>query len=159
MFGSEVFGKQRGSCRSHRSTSTVIDIFLSGVMAKNLKRKRGQVAALEEDEVRVGLVSITELTIAFAQVRDPRDLTSVDGHGPEDAGSETEPGSSNSEEEEWGGIGGVGEVDPLSSSGKPVKVPAGHELREMKEASELYKSSVFKLQVRKRCNLFAVWLA
>ena len=72
---------------------------------------------------------------------------SVDGLDPEDSGSEPKSGSV--DEEEWGGTGGGEGVDPSPSSrGKPVKVPAGHELREMKEASELYKSSAFKLQVR-----------
>jgi len=34
-----------------------IDIFLSSVMAKNLKRKRDQNAVVEEDEVRAGHAS------------------------------------------------------------------------------------------------------
>jgi U3 small nucleolar RNA-associated protein 22 len=79
---------------------------------------------------------------------------SVDGLDPQGSGSESEIGSvGDSEEEEWGGIGEGGGVDLPPSSGKHVlKVPAGHELREMKEASELYKSSSFKLQVRIQCN-------
>jgi len=71
---------------------------------------------------------------------------SVDGLDPKDSDSETESGSA--DEEEWSGTGGGREVDSLPVGGKPVKVPAGHEMREMKEASELYKSSAFKLQVR-----------
>jgi len=82
------------------------------------------------------------------QVHDPEDLMSVDGL---DQGSETGSCSAD-EEEEWGGTGGGGDIDPSPPGGKPVKVPAGHELREMKEASELYKSSAFKLQVRTRCG-------
>ena len=76
---------------------------------------------------------------------------SVDGLDPEDSDSGTESGSADNDEE-WNGIGGGGEGGPFPSDGKPVKVPAGHELREMKEASELYKSSAFKLQVRIWCN-------
>ena len=92
-----------------------------------------------------------ELTIG--QVRDSEDLMSVDGLHPEVSGSESESGSvDGDDDEEWGGTGGGGEVVPPPSSGKPVKVPAGYELREMKEASELYKSSAFKLQVRIQCN-------
>ena len=107
-----------------------------------------------------GLFCVTEPTITLAQGHDSGDLMSVDGHDPEDTGSETESDPPNDEEEEeWGGIGVGGEVDPSSSSGKPVKVPAGHEVREMKEASELYKSSAFKLQVRKRCSPSAERLA
>lgn len=67
--------------------------------------------------------------------------------------SETEINSAHDGEgEEWSGIGGNEGADPLPSSGRHVKVPAGHELREMKEASELYKSSAFKFQVRMRCG-------
>jgi len=74
---------------------------------------------------------------------------SVDGLDPEDSDSETKSDSVD-DEEEWGGTGGS--VDPPPPGGRPPKVPAGHELREMKEASELYKSSAFKLQVRIRCS-------
>jgi len=80
---------------------------------------------------------------------------SVDGLDPGDSDSETKSDSVN-DDEEWGGTGGGGEgggggdIGPQPPGGKPVKVPAGHELREMKEASELYKSSAFKLQVRIR---------
>lgn len=107
-----------------------------------------------------GLFYTTELTITLLQGHDSGDLMSVDGHDPEDTGSETESDPPNGEEvEDWGGIGGGGKVDPPSSNGKPLKVPAGHEVREMKEASELYKSSAFKLQVRKRCSPSAERLA
>lgn len=88
---------------------------------------------------------MTELTIA--QACDSEDLMSVDGLDPEDPDLGTVSGSVD-DDEEWGGIGGGKEDNPMPSSGRPVKVPAGHELREMKEASELYKSSAFKLQVR-----------
>lgn len=78
---------------------------------------------------------------------------SVDGLDPQGLGSESEIGSvDDGEEGEWGGIGGNEGVDIPPSTGKHVKVPAGHELREMKEASELYKSSAFKLQVRIQCS-------
>ena len=96
---------------------------------------------------------LTELTIA--QVHDLEDLMSVDGLDPESSDSESKSGSvDDGEDEEWGGTGRDEEVGLSPSSGKPVKVPAGHELREMKEASELYKSSSFKLQVRIRCSPF-----
>lgn len=79
-------------------------------------------------------------------VEDPEDLSienNSDSVGDDD------------NDDEWSGIGGGGEAGPPHSSGKPVKVPAGHELREMKEASELYKSSAFKLQVRIRRSLLS----
>lgn len=79
---------------------------------------------------------------------------SVDGVDPEGFSSETESNSvDDGGEEKWNGTGGGEEVDPLPSSGQHVKVPTGHELREMKEASELYKSSAFKLQVSMRRSL------
>ena len=79
---------------------------------------------------------------------------SIGGLDPEDFGTESKSDSDNEDDEEgWGGTGGGGEVGPPPPGGKPVKVPAGHELREMKEASELYKSNAFKLQVRIRCSL------
>ena len=78
---------------------------------------------------------------------------SVDGVDPGGLGSETEISSINEDEEKtWSGIGGNKRVGHLPSTGQHVKVPAGHELREMKEASELYKSSAFKLQVCMQCN-------
>ena len=72
---------------------------------------------------------------------------SIDGLDPGDSDSDTTSDSVN-DDEEWGGTGGGKDIGPPAPGGKPVKVPAGHELREMKEASELYKSSTFKLQVR-----------
>lgn len=72
---------------------------------------------------------------------------------PEASHSETEIGSADDgEEERWSGTGGNEGVGPLPPNGQHVKIPAGHELREMKEASELYKSSAFKLQVCMRCS-------
>lgn len=96
---------------------------------------------------------MTELTII--QARDSEDLMSVDELDPEDSDPDSESESGSVDDEEWGGTGGGGEIGPPPLSGKPIKVPAGHELREMKEASELYKSSAFKLQVCMRCNLSA----
>ena len=89
--------------------------------------------------------------LTTVKVHDPEGLMSVDGLDLEDAGSETKSDSIN-DDEEWGGTGGGEGIGPPPPGGKPVKVPAGHELREMKEASELYKSSAFKLQVRIQCS-------
>ena len=115
-------------------------------MAKNLKRKRDQDAAVEEDEVCIEPSTLIELTVVQSQ--DSKDLMSADGLDPGGSGSETEIGSvEESEEEEWNGTGGGEGVGFSPSNGKHVKVPTGHEVREMKEASELYKSSAFKLQV------------
>ena len=91
-----------------------------------------------------------------AQARDSEDLMSVDGLEPEASNPETEISSVyDNEEQTWSGTGGNEELGPFPPSGQHVKVPAGHELREMKEASELYKSSAFKLQVRMRSSLSA----
>ena len=119
-------------------------------MAKYLKRKRDPDAATE-DEVHIPSACLASLTIV--QVHNSEDLMSVDRLDPESSSPETEISSvDDGEGEKWGGTGGNERVGSFPSSGRHVKVPAGHELREMKEASELYKSSAFKLQVRMSCS-------
>lgn len=71
-----------------------------------------------------------------------------DAEGSEDSGemSAMEEG----EDGEWGGISGskdTGSVDDSHSGTKPKKPPTGEELRTIKDASDLFKSSSFKLQV------------
>ncbi|EAU86967.1 pre-rRNA processing protein Utp22 [Coprinopsis cinerea okayama7 len=55
------------------------------------------------------------------------------------------------EEEEWGGVeGGDDEVkprEPLDTSSKPKKPPTAEEMRAIREATDLYRSSSFKLQI------------
>ena len=57
-------------------------------------------------------------------------------------------------EEEWGGLGD--EDEPAStahnkpSSSKSKKPPTGEELRAIRDATDLYRSSSFKLQVCSR---------
>lgn len=57
-------------------------------------------------------------------------------------------------QEEWGGISGdqqaaVAEATTYEhrTGTKPKKPPTGHELRAIKDATDLFKSSSFKLQV------------
>jgi U3 small nucleolar RNA-associated protein 22 len=54
-------------------------------------------------------------------------------------------------DEEWGGVGDeVQTVNPARnepSSSKTKKPPTGEELRAIREATDLYRSSSFKLQV------------
>lgn len=59
------------------------------------------------------------------------------------------------DEEEWKGIGGDAATLPEEhfSGKKSSKPPTGEELRAIKDASDLFKSSSFKLQVR---NLFSL---
>ena len=53
-------------------------------------------------------------------------------------------------QEEWGGIEASGDREGAETHyGKKLKKPpTGEELRDMKDASELYRSSSFRLQVR-----------
>ena len=56
-------------------------------------------------------------------------------------------------EEEWGGIRGEHAAAAEATTyehrtgTKPIKPPTGHELRAIKDATDLFKSSSFKLQV------------
>jgi len=52
------------------------------------------------------------------------------------------------EEEAWGGISGEQAASYEHRTGtKPKKPPTGQELRAIKDATDLFKSSSFKLQV------------
>lgn len=63
------------------------------------------------------------------------------------------------DEAEWVGFGD--EPEPVversdntaDRGGKPIAMPTGHEVRVMKEATELYQSSSFKLKVRRIYSL------
>ena len=81
----------------------------------------------------------------------------MDGSEDEDdAGSEAEGSEDGdqvgSEDEEWAGLDNTGDAvngeKNSSRGGKPKKPPTGEELRNIKDASELYRSNSFKLQVR-----------
>jgi U3 small nucleolar RNA-associated protein 22 len=53
--------------------------------------------------------------------------------------------------EEWGGVEAAGsamQVDQRPAGSKPVKPPTAEEMRAIREATDLYRSSSFKLQVR-----------
>ena len=55
-------------------------------------------------------------------------------------------------EEAWGGISGEQTVAEATTyehrtGTKPIKPPTGHELRAIKDATDLFKSNSFKLQV------------
>lgn len=66
-----------------------------------------------------------------------------------DAGTgEQDGGEDNADWEGFDQDGDALEVDPDRSSGKHKKPPTGEELREIKDASDLYRSSAFKFQVR-----------
>ena len=57
------------------------------------------------------------------------------------------------DEGEWGGISGEQAAEAEATTyehrtgTKPIKPPTGHELRAIKDATDLFKSSSFKLQV------------
>lgn len=83
-----------------------------------------------------------------------------DAHVPGDSDKESKDDEGDSrgeeeeeEEEEWGGVSGAnGTVqdaeDEKHTGTKPKKPPTGEELRNIKDATDLYRSSSFKLQVR-----------
>lgn len=67
----------------------------------------------------------------------------------ENMSDEQEEAEGNGSQEEWGGISnqpveGVASEDHIKASKKP---PTAEELRAIKDASDLFKSSSFKLQV------------
>lgn len=76
-----------------------------------------------------------------------------EGSGQEDESDEEMGGSGDEEEEEqWEGLNGAGGADGAADEGKhtgtkPKKPPTGEELRNIKDATDLYRSSSFKLQV------------
>jgi hypothetical protein len=79
----------------------------------------------------------------------------MDAASPEadDAASNENSEDEHEDEEEWAGIGaadGTTQITSIDSSGKKKHAgqPTGTELRAIKEASDLYLSSTFKLQVR-----------
>ncbi|KAJ2925593.1 hypothetical protein H1R20_g11503, partial [Candolleomyces eurysporus] len=104
-------------------------------MALNLKRKRG-----EEGRSRKA-----------PKLEEGYDI-SGSGSEADDSGDEVMQDLSGDEgEEEWGGVGD--EVQPANSahneltSSKFKKPPTGEELRAIREATDLYRSSSFKLQI------------
>ena len=69
------------------------------------------------------------------------------------SGSEDEA----ADDEEWGGVAGepaaTSAPGPSNNShGKPIKPPTAEEMRAIREATDLYRSSSFKLQVMASFN-------
>lgn len=72
-----------------------------------------------------------------------------DGEGSEDSG-EMSAMEEDEDQGEWGGIAVSNEAIPVEEThgGKKAKQPpTGEELRAIKDASDLFRSSSFKLQV------------
>ncbi|TFY65726.1 hypothetical protein EVG20_g5372 [Dentipellis fragilis] len=115
-------------------------------MAQDLKRKR----ANEADARGVKKRQLSE---------EPDDeIVDHEGDDAESAGAsgsgDDEPMDAEEdlggEDEEWGGIDAVEEVEGKENhraGGKPKKPPTGEEVRSIKEATELFRSSSFKLQI------------
>lgn len=63
--------------------------------------------------------------------------------------SESDGSADGDEEDEWNGLNSAsGEAEDGKHTGtKPKKPPTGEELRNIKDATDLYRSSSFKLQV------------
>ncbi|KAK0196651.1 Nrap protein [Armillaria mellea] len=104
-------------------------------MAANLKRKRGQ-----EDDPR------KTQKLSPPGDSDEESNLGFDGNEDEDGKEDVNPDDENSEE--WGGVEPTRATEgSQTSKGKPKKPPTGVEVREMKEAADLFKSTSFKLQI------------
>ena len=96
---------------------------------------------------------IEENGVEPAGVNGDDDTMSVEGQDHGTDGLEDEEGEESgneAEEEEWHGLQAstVPEVEDVRTGTKPKKPPTGEELRNIKDAADLYRSSSFKLQVR-----------
>ncbi|PBK93042.1 Nrap protein [Armillaria gallica] len=103
-------------------------------MAANLKRKRGQ-----EDDPRK--------TRKLSPPGDSDEESNLGLDGTDDDDKE-DVNPDDEQNEEWGGIEPIGVTEGgHTPKGKPKKPPTGVEVREMKEAADLFKSTGFKLQI------------
>jgi U3 small nucleolar RNA-associated protein 22 len=90
--------------------------------------------------------------VAEDEVSEPSksDLSEAEALDDSESLSEGHDGEENGEEGEWGGIGvtaSVAEENLEAGNVKRNKPPTGEELRDIKEAADLFKSNSFKLQV------------
>ncbi|KAI0317967.1 Nrap protein [Amylostereum chailletii] len=115
-------------------------------MALNLKRKRGK--AGEDGTPKRRQHSLEENGILSEGEQPEQEYPDADMEGGSDVHEGSEPGGVDAdvdaEEEEWGGLS-TG-VSPRRI-GKPKKPPTGEEVRAIKEATDLFRSSSFKLQI------------
>ncbi|EKM77700.1 hypothetical protein AGABI1DRAFT_61282 [Agaricus bisporus var. burnettii JB137-S8] len=108
-------------------------------MALNLKRKRSERAASRKTR-RVAEGELSENSESdLDEELDGSESLSEGPHAEKDE-----------EEGEWGGIGAAPSLPQESlegGSGKRNKPPTGEELRDIKDAADLFKSNSFKLQI------------
>ncbi|KAG5642940.1 hypothetical protein DXG03_001857 [Asterophora parasitica] len=113
-------------------------------MASNLKRKRGTEEGTRKTRKVDDELSAPAVDIHGADEEEP-------AHELEDEDvSEIETEENDDEDEgEWGGLQGNDQaaVDGLQPGTKPKKPPTGEELRVIKDATDLFRSSSFKLQI------------
>ncbi|RDB30862.1 Nucleolar protein 6 [Hypsizygus marmoreus] len=118
-------------------------------MALNLKRKRGKDTGPRKNrKVEDELDGLDE----EAQGSDHQDAVSQHENNTmeidEDENGEGEDVSEDEEEGEWGGLEGeANDRDGHQPGTKPKKPPTGEELRAIKDATDLFRSSSFKLQI------------
>ncbi|KAA1477008.1 Nrap protein [Dentipellis sp. KUC8613] len=114
-------------------------------MAQDLKRKR----AKEADARGIKKRQLSEEPEDEVMDHEGDDVESAGASGSgDDEPMDAEDGDG--EDEDWGGIDGTEEVEAEEShhaGGKPKKPPTGEEVRSIKEATELFRSSSFKLQI------------
>ncbi|KAJ3523279.1 hypothetical protein NM688_g8755 [Phlebia brevispora] len=126
-------------------------------MATERKRKRGQELTSHEQKRRhvspeteeddEQYISDDGVTFGAGDAGSEEDGSDVDGESQGEEESESEEG-----EGEWSGLQDSREAedaddDETRPGTKPKKPPTGEELRNIKDATELYRSSSFKLQI------------
>ncbi|KAF8154805.1 Nrap protein [Crassisporium funariophilum] len=113
-------------------------------MVQDLKRKRAENAGPS----KIRRTEEDDLPAVNSDIKNDNQSIEEGGQsGPEDDERMDEDDKS----EEWGGIGGEQAAAPSKEGNrtgtKPKKPPTGEELRDIKDATDLFKSSSFKLQI------------
>lgn len=128
-------------------------------MSSNLKRKRGKEAGPRKVSTASSISPKSISSLQTQTVEDELSGPELEIHvvedGPtdkveddEEDGMDTD-GDEESGEGEWGGLDDNEEAagDGYQHGTKPRKPPTGEELRVIKDATDLFRSSSFKLQV------------
>jgi U3 small nucleolar RNA-associated protein 22 len=109
-------------------------------MSLNVKRKRAEI----EDEDVHSKASIKNINYYhFACSSESQKSLLDDDHDDYDMSTNDD----DQESDEWQGIAQPTSSDPPHTATKPFKPPTGEELRAIKDASSLFRSNSFKLQV------------
>ncbi|KAI0916701.1 hypothetical protein AcV5_003115 [Taiwanofungus camphoratus] len=118
-------------------------------MSADLKRKRAK-EPTERNEKRRHVSPDTQLSDA-----DMLDEDRINGENQSEDENENDDDEDSEENEQWTGIGGEDSGREETNAGdaehhtgtQPKKPPKGEELRDIRDATELYRSTSFKLQI------------